>query len=173
MPRLFRAGRGSAKVTAQLLRVAAYAVCLEEDRLLLARYVSPDGAQRHWTLPGGKIEHTEDPFDAVVREVAEETGYQIEVEQLLGVDSRPRHVEWGSSGGTELHSMGIFYRVRVTGGELRHEIGGSTDLAQWIPAAEVPRLERAVVIDVGLGLNRALPPSGHLAPVPVGGLVRH
>lgn len=28
----------------------------------------------NWTLPGGKVEHAEDPFDAMVREVAEETG---------------------------------------------------------------------------------------------------
>jgi hypothetical protein len=30
-------------------RLAAYAVCIEDDRLLLARYVSPTGAT-HWTL---------------------------------------------------------------------------------------------------------------------------
>jgi 8-oxo-dGTP pyrophosphatase MutT (NUDIX family) len=88
-------------MTPQRLRLAAYAVCLRQDRLLLARYVSPDGAQRHWTLPGGKVEHAEDPYDAVVREVAEETGYQVEVERLLGVDSRPRHADWGGPRGTE------------------------------------------------------------------------
>jgi len=36
---------------------------------------------------GGKVEHAEDPFDAVIREVAEETGFEA-VERLLGVDSR-------------------------------------------------------------------------------------
>ena len=157
----------------QLLRLAAYAICTKADQLLLARYVSPDGTQRHWTLPGGRVEHAEDPCDAVVREVAEETGYQVDVEQLLGVDSRPRHAEWGSPGGTDLHSVGIYYLVQVPGGELRHEVGGSTDLARWIPVADVPRLERAVVIDVGLELCRTLPRTGHVASVPVGGLVRH
>ncbi|MGW3791240.1 NUDIX hydrolase [Micromonospora arida] len=39
-------------------------------------------------LPGGKVEQAEDPFDAVVREVAEETGCVSVVERLLGVDSR-------------------------------------------------------------------------------------
>jgi ADP-ribose pyrophosphatase YjhB (NUDIX family) len=40
------------------------------------------------------VEHGEDPYDAVVREVAEETGYQVLVEQPLGVDSRPQRVGW-------------------------------------------------------------------------------
>ncbi|MEW2428777.1 NUDIX domain-containing protein [Micromonospora sp. NPDC047644] len=68
-------------------RLAAYAVCIDEGRVLLARHVSPTG-DTHWTLPGGKVEQAEDPFDAVVREVAEETGCVSVVERLLGVDSR-------------------------------------------------------------------------------------
>ncbi|HCT75772.1 MAG TPA: NUDIX hydrolase [Micromonosporaceae bacterium] len=157
----------------QRLKVGAYAVCLREDQILLAHYVSPHGSQRHWTLPGGKVEHGEDPFDAVVREVAEETGYQVEVERLLGVDSRTQHVDWGIPGGAELHSIGIFYRVRVVGGELRNEIRGSTDLADWIAIAEVPGLERACIIDIAIELERFLPLSGHTNPVPVNGLLRH
>lgn len=50
-------------------RLAAYAGCDEDGRVLLAHHAS-----RNWTLPGGRVEHAEDPFDAVIREVAEETG---------------------------------------------------------------------------------------------------
>jgi 8-oxo-dGTP diphosphatase len=160
-------------VIAQRQRVASYGVCLRDERLLLARYVSPDGSQRHWTLPGGKVEHAEDPFNAVIREVAEETGYEAQVEQLLGVDSRTRYVEWGDPGGAELHNLGVFYRVRVIGGELRHEMGGSTDLTQWIPMTQVSALERSIVIDIGLELHRSAPPSGHVQPIQVAGLLRH
>ncbi|NED93092.1 NUDIX domain-containing protein, partial [Streptomyces sp. SID11233] len=52
------------------LRLAAYAVCLREHRVLLARHVPPGGGST-WTLPGGRVEHAEDPFDAVLREIAE------------------------------------------------------------------------------------------------------
>jgi ADP-ribose pyrophosphatase YjhB (NUDIX family) len=142
-------------------------------RLLLARYVSPTGAERHWTLPGGKIEHGEDPYDAVAREVAEETGYEVEVETLLGVGSRVHHVDWGIAGGAELHTMAVYYRMRMTGGELRDEIDGSTDRAAWVPIADVRRLERCVIIDIALKLEREQPPTGHVAPMPVAGLLRH
>ncbi|MER5419022.1 NUDIX domain-containing protein [Streptosporangium roseum] len=58
-------------------KLSAYGVCQGNGRMLLARYVSPRGDERHWTLSGGKIEHGEDPYNAVVREIAEETGYQV------------------------------------------------------------------------------------------------
>ncbi|MEU8083974.1 NUDIX hydrolase [Micromonospora sp. NPDC049101] len=161
-------------MTTQRLRVAAYAVCLRDDRLLLARWVSPDGARRHWTLPGGGVEHAEDPFDAVVREVAEETGYEARVEQLLGVNSRTRQVQsYDDSGVVDLHMVAVFYRAGIVGGELRPETGGSTDLAQWVPLAQVVTMERSVVVDVGLELHRSAPPTGHLEPIHTTGLLRH
>ena len=160
-------------MTSQLLRLAAYGVCIVDERMLLARYVSPDRQQRHWTLPGGKVEHAEDPYDAVVREFAEETGYTVEIERLLGVDSRSWHVKWAGPRGGELHSVGVFYEVAVKSGELRNETAGSTDLAAWIPTSDVPQLQRTVIIDVGLDMFRRRPANGHVDPVPVGGLLRY
>jgi ADP-ribose pyrophosphatase YjhB (NUDIX family) len=150
-------------------RVAAYAVCRVDDRILLARFVTPDGTDRYWTLPGGGVDHGEDPYDAVVREVAEETGYAARVDRLLGVDTRT--VPYRRSRG-ELHNIGVFYRATVIGGELRSEVGGSTDLAAWLSEAEVPELPRAQVVDVGLALDRDVPPTGHVPRVDVGGLLR-
>ncbi|MEV0217754.1 NUDIX domain-containing protein [Micromonospora sp. ALFpr18c] len=157
----------------QRLRVAAYAVCLRDEHLLLARWVSPDGARRHWTLPGGGVEHAEDPFDAVVREVAEETGYEARVEHLLGVNSRTRHVERTDSDVVELHMLAVFYRARIAGGELRPETDDTTDLARWIPMTRVATLERSVVVDIGLQLHRGAPPTGHMEPIPMTALLRH
>lgn len=170
-PRPRRPETGDIAMTADQRRVAAYGICLRDQRVLLARYVSPDGAARHWTLPGGRVELGEDPFTAVVREVAEETGYDVAVERLLGVDSRPQRVEW--EGTVMFQAIGIYYRVRVTGGHLRNEVGGSTDLASWVSLSEVPDLERAVIVDVGLQLHRTQPPTGHVPPIPVQGLLRH
>jgi 8-oxo-dGTP diphosphatase len=160
-------------VTTRVLRVAAYAICTRRDEVLLAHWVAQDRTEAHWTLPGGRVEHGEDPVDAVIREVAEETGHDAEVERLLGVDSRVRHVDWAGPDGGELHNIGIFYRLRIVGGELRDEIGGSTDTARWFPLADVGGLERSSLVDIGLNLHREEPGSGHVRPIRVGGLLRH
>ncbi|MEV6375157.1 NUDIX hydrolase [Micromonospora musae] len=152
-------------------RLAAYAVCIEDERILLARCVLPTGGS-NWTLPGGKVEQAEDPFDAVIREVVEETGYDAVVERLLGVDSRviPAAEAWS---GAEHQNVGIFYQVRITGGTLRPEANGSVAESVWTPIPEVARLRRSSLVDVGLALARTLPATGHVTHVPVGGLIQH
>ncbi|WP_026328426.1 NUDIX hydrolase [Streptomyces sulphureus] len=155
------------------LRLAAYAVCIEGGRVLLSCLVSPKG-EPNWTLPGGRVEHTEDPFDTVVREVAEETGYDAVVERLLGVDSRTiPAAERAIPGGPEHQNVGIFYQVRITGGQLRPEPNGGIAESVWTPLAEVAGLRRSSLVDTGLALARTLPATGHVAPLPVGGLIQH
>ncbi|MFI6644336.1 NUDIX hydrolase [Streptomyces sp. NPDC050504] len=154
-------------------RLAAYAVCVEDGRVLLARHVSSRG-ESNWTLPGGRVEHAEDPFDAVVREVAEETGCDAVVERLLGVDSRViPAAERTVPGGPEHQNVGVFYRVRIVGGRLRPAPGDEIAESVWTPVAEVAGLRRSSLVDVGLALARTLPATGHVAAVPVGGLIQH
>ncbi|WP_149831235.1 NUDIX hydrolase [Streptomyces tailanensis] len=148
-------------------RLAAYAVCIEGGRVLLAHHAS-----NNWTLPGGRVEHAEDPFDTVVREVAEETGCSAVVERLLGVDSRviPAAV---ARAGIEHQNVGVFYQVRITGGQHRPEPNGETVESVWTPIPDVACLRRSSLVDVGLALAQTLPVTGHVAAVPVGGLIQH
>ncbi len=153
-------------------RLAAYAVCVEDDRVLLARHAPSSAATPHWTLPGGGVEHAEDPFDTVIREVAEETGYDAVVERLLGVDSRVIPAAQAIRG-IEHQNVGVYYGVRITGGELRPEPNGDVPESVWTPIPDVALLRRSSLVDVGLALARTEPPTGHVAPVPVGGLIQH
>ena len=41
-------------------------------------------------------------------------------------------------------------RARVLGGKLRHEIGGSTDRAEWFPLPSVGGLQRVKLVDIAL-----------------------
>ncbi|MFD9117564.1 NUDIX hydrolase [Streptomyces bottropensis] len=154
-------------------RLAAYAVCVEDGRVLLARWVS-SGGESNWTLPGGRVEHGEDPFHAVIREVAEETGCAAVVERLLGVDSRviPAAAR-AVSGGSAHQNVGIFYGVRITGGQLRPEPNGDIVESVWTPVPDVAHLRRSSLVDIGLALAQTVPPTGHVAHVPVGGLIQH
>ncbi|MEU6066201.1 NUDIX hydrolase [Streptomyces sp. NPDC047082] len=144
------------------LRVAAYAVCVREGQILLARSPAFDGTPE-WVLPGGGMEHGEDPYDTVRREVAEETGYRIEVTGLLGVGSS-RHVRGrqGLRSATDHHGVRIIYEGEVVGGELRNEIGGSTDLAAWQHLSAVPGLTRVRLVDIALRLWRERPAAGRV-----------
>ncbi|GAA2982035.1 NUDIX hydrolase [Actinokineospora diospyrosa] len=150
----------------QSLRVAAYAVCVEADKILLARWVGR--TEKKWTLPGGGIDHGEDPLDAVVREVAEETGYAVRVDALLGIDSVRRRFERtglrralsGAGNATDWHGLRVVYAATITGGELRFEENGSTDMAAWFDLAEVPTVDRTDLVDVALDLSTRKPPTG-------------
>jgi len=146
------------------LRVAAYAVCVRDGRMLLARWVAGDGRKR-WTLPGGGMDHGEDPYDTVVREVEEETGYAVEPLALLGVDSMRRTQARRLGAAVDFHAVRIVYEVRVTGGDLRHETNGSTDMAAWHPLDEVSGLERVGLVDMGLALWRQRPAVGRTATI--------
>ena len=133
-------------------RLAAYAVCIEVGHVLLALSV-PGVGEPIWTLPGGCVEQDEDPYDAVTRELAEETGCEGSVTQLLGVDSRLIPAAERARPGLPNHqNIGIFYRVRVTGGELRPELNGDTARSDWIRIARVASLRRSSLVDVGLAL---------------------
>lgn len=55
--------------------------------LLIKRRKEPFKGQ--WALPGGFIERNESPEEAVKREVAEETGIEVEVVKMLGILGHP------------------------------------------------------------------------------------
>ncbi|MDI3421835.1 NUDIX hydrolase [Streptomyces luteolus] len=143
------------------LRVAAYAVCVRDGQLLLAR-LSGGEADMRWTLPGGGMEHGEDPYDTVIREAEEETGYEVEPVTLLGVDSIRRRYPRKLGTFADFHGLRLVYEARITGGTLRHEESGSTDRAAWHDLGAVGELARVGLVDVGLRLWRAnkLSPSG-------------
>lgn len=130
------------------LRIGAYGVVVDEERILLARFIG--GARPVWILPGGGVEHGEDPADGVLRELTEETGFTGKVTGLLGVHSLhlPER-EWDGEV-VDHHGIRIIYAVEITGGVLTHETDNSTDRAEWFPIGRLDTIEHGDIVNVGL-----------------------
>lgn len=134
------------------LRVAAYAVVTDDDGRMLLPHWQSDGAAGGWTLPGGGLDPGEDPTDAVVREVFEETGYTAAVDELLGIDNQV--IPGGrrlspEKRGTPMQALRIIYRAHLIGGELTVEQDGSTDDVAWFTPQQIIDLDRVALVDVG------------------------
>ena len=117
-------------------RVAAYAVLTQDGKVLLTRMSDRTRIPGRWTLPGGGIDHGEDPREALVREVYEETGLRVVPGQLADVHSS--HFVGPRSDGLveDYHGIHLIFRASLApesvGVEPRVvEVDGSTDLAAW------------------------------------------
>jgi 8-oxo-dGTP diphosphatase len=133
-------------------RLAAYAVIVdEEDRIPLALW--NEGPVPQWTLPGGGVELEETVEEATVREVREESGYDVELGALLGIDSwviPPAERLYPTS--RPMKSVRVLFEGTVTGGEPAREVGGTTDECRWFALEEVPGLPHVRIVDTALRL---------------------
>ena len=121
-------------------RVAAYAVILRDGRILLSRLAPSVTSEELWTLPGGGLDHGEDPRDAVVREVREETGLDAVVGETARVYSAHLPGVWRDGRRVDAHALRIVYDgwVPLDAPEPRVlEVDGSTMEAAWQPVQDV------------------------------------
>ena len=119
-------------------RVGAYAVILREHggrvEVLLSRLSARVSRTELWTLPGGGIDHGEDPRAAVIREVHEETGLHATVGETAHVYSA--HLPRASRDGllVDAHAIRIVYAGWVAPDAPTPrvlEVDGSTSEAAW------------------------------------------
>jgi 8-oxo-dGTP diphosphatase len=119
-------------------RVAAYALVYDRDGRVLLTHLCRGMQRGHWTLPGGGLDFGERPRDAVVREVREETGLEVRVEELLDADAELVTYQPPDGPPVHGHPVRFLYRVTVVGGALGVlEVDGSTDDAAWWAPGEI------------------------------------
>jgi 8-oxo-dGTP diphosphatase len=132
----------------QITRIGAYGIVQDNDHILLCR-LSPAALshQGMWTLPGGGLEFGEHPEEGLVREVMEETGFEVRAENLVGINSvtRDNSVE-------AFQSIQIIYHAQIIGGKLRFEEHGTTDMCEWHALASVADLQVVGMVRAALAM---------------------
>lgn len=110
------------------VQIGANTVVERAGSVLLVRlsYGLRDG---RWSLPGGLVENDETPEEAAVRETAEETGFEVELDGLLATYMRP---------GAPI--VVLIFRSHITRGELRIAPEEVSEAA-FFPRDELPPLE--------------------------------
>jgi 8-oxo-dGTP diphosphatase len=91
-------------------RIAARALILQEDRLLLVN-AYPGGTSDLWCAPGGGVEAGQSLPDTLIREVHEETGLTVTV----GTPALVNEFHDPASG---FHQVEVFFHCRISGGTL-------------------------------------------------------
>jgi ADP-ribose pyrophosphatase YjhB (NUDIX family) len=95
----------------------------EQGRVLL---VHQTYAGNKWAWPGGAVEENESPWVAVVREVKEETGLDVEIARLVSVYSF-----------ADRNGIGFQFLCRVVSGELQVD-GVEISEARFFAPAHLP-----------------------------------
>ena len=94
--------------------IGVAAVLIENDRITLVRRGRAP-AYGEWSLPGGAVELGETLESAVIREVSEEVGLEVEVLELVAVLNR---IFLDKEGQIQFHYVLLDFLCRKIGGEL-------------------------------------------------------
>lgn len=121
---------------------------ISERRILLCRISRqlPTHAGQ-WTLPGGGLDFGEEPANAMVREVREETGLSVRPTAVVDVNSVTMNLNE-----RVFHGIRIVYQTELLGGSLANEVDGTTDLCAWWSLDEARRLPMVDLAQTGLEL---------------------
>jgi ADP-ribose pyrophosphatase YjhB (NUDIX family) len=119
--------------------IRAYGILVHEGAVALVRSSNPNHNPPLWWLPGGGIDFGETPEQSLTREFKEETGLSVTAPALLSVTSDVRKRD----NGDRIHTVRIIYTVTWLGGDLTHEVHGTTDHAAWYPIDELDTLNLA------------------------------
>ena len=107
--------------------VGVGAVVLDGDRVLLVKR-GHEPLKGEWSLPGGVVELGETLEAAIVREVREETGLEVDVGPIVDVLDR---LLYDRDGRVQYHYVLVDFLCRPSGGAVR--CASDAEAAEWAP----------------------------------------
>ncbi|WP_431041451.1 NUDIX hydrolase [Streptomyces sp. P1-3] len=126
----------------------------ERGKLLLIHKTDND----LWALPGGGHDVGESIGQTVVREVEEETGISVVVEDIVGLYTDPQHV-MAYDDGEVRQQFSICFHARPVGGALR--TSSESKEVRWVSPADLDKLDihpsMRLRISHGLDVSRTAP----------------
>ncbi len=117
-----------------LFMPVASAVVFDDKGHVLLHQRSDSG---EWALPGGAIDPGEEPANAAIREVWEETGVNVLPERIIGVESGPDYFVRYTNG-DEAMALAIVFVCKVLSGE-PHVNDDESIAVRYFPVNELPQ----------------------------------
>ena len=111
-------------------------------RTMLAA-IRPQGRNRVWALPKGRIDAGESAAETALREVREETGVEGRLVEKLGDVRYVYTASWEGAKGERIFKVVSFFLVlagRGRIGEIDEAMRIEVAEARWLPLEEAPRL---------------------------------
>lgn len=106
-----------------MFTIGVFAIIFDDnDRILFCHRTDYD----LWNLPGGRLKKGEDPWEGIIREVKEETGFDVKVEKITGIYSKPRE-----------NDLVIQFICKITGGKIK--INSEADKIKYFAFKNIPR----------------------------------
>lgn len=110
------------------------AIIARDSQILLVRRANPP-LQGQWSIPGGLVEVGETTREAAVREVREETGFEVDPERLVEVFER---ILRDDNSRVEYHFVLIDYFCRIISGT--EKAGSDVSELRWASCEDLESL---------------------------------
>jgi 8-oxo-dGTP diphosphatase len=99
------------------IRVRACGLLIQNQKYLLVNHAGLNPENIFWHFPGGGVNPAESITQALKRELMEETGLVVEVQEFIN---------WHEHFNSPLQAVELFFRVNILGGKL--ELGQDPEL---------------------------------------------